>query len=177
MVGKQPVMPVQEWEIAPRMERVAGVRRRVVAYAVGQGVSGRVLSDLALGVSAVLGDVVRSSPHIGSRASVTVSIDVDEDRVLARVYGANAQPPSFDKPGSKLGLVVAASLACDIRVFAPRGTGTEVSMRFPRAAAPRGPTPAAAFVADGRFTSARPESVWGAARPGTPAAAAPRARD
>src|SRR4051794_33891348 len=67
MVGKQPVMSVQQWETAPQMERVAGVRRNVVAYAAGQGVDGLVLADLAIGVSAVLASVVRSSRHAGSR--------------------------------------------------------------------------------------------------------------
>jgi hypothetical protein len=172
MVGKQPVMSVQQWETAPQMERVAGVRRNVVAYAAGQGVVGLALADLAIGVSAVLAGVVRSSRHVGSSASVSVSVDIDEDRVLARVRGPQAQTARLDNPGVTLGMVTAASLACDVRVCSPGSTGIELSMRFPRAAAPRGPMPAAASVPRGRLMSAGRESVQGAARRRTPSAAA-----
>jgi hypothetical protein len=159
MVGKQPVVSVQQWETAPQMERVAGVRRNVVAYAAGQGVDGVVLADLAIGVSAVLASVVRSSRHAGSSASVSVSVDIDEDRVLARVRGPLGHAARVDNPGVSLGLVTAASLACDIRVCSPGSTGVELSMRFPRAATPHGPMPAAAPVPRGRFVSAERESV------------------
>jgi hypothetical protein len=116
-------------------------------------------ADLAIGVSAVLASVVRSSRHVGSGASVSVSVDVDEDRVLARVRGQHAHTARLDNPGAALGLVTAASLACDIRVCSLGSTGIEISMRFPRAAAPRGPMPAAASVSHGRLTSAARESV------------------
>jgi hypothetical protein len=142
-------MAVHQWEIAPQLERVAGLRRTVVAHAAGQGVGGEVLADLAIGVSAVLANVVRSSRHVGSSAPVSVSVDVAEDRVLARVRGPQAQSARFDNPGAALGLVVAASLPCDIRVSSSGSTGTEISMRFPRAAAPRDPMPAAASVITG----------------------------
>jgi anti-sigma regulatory factor (Ser/Thr protein kinase) len=137
-------MSVQQWEIAPQIERVAGVRRNVVAHAADEGVDGVALVDLAIGVSAVLANVVRSSRHVNSSASVSVSVDIDEDRVLARVRGPQAQTARLDNPGVALGLVTAASLACDIRVRSARSTGIEISMRFPRAAAPRDPMPAAA---------------------------------
>jgi hypothetical protein len=152
-------MPVQQWESAPQMERVAGVRREVVAYAAGQGVDGLVLADLALGVSAVLASVVRSSRYVGGSASVSVSVDIDEDRVLARVRGRQAQAVRLENPGGVLGLVTAASLACDVRVCSPGSAGIELSMRFPRAARPRDPMPAAASVPHGRLTSAARESV------------------
>src|SRR3954464_7028691 len=100
-------MTVQQWEIVPQLERVAGVRRTVVAYAAGRGVVGGVLADLAIGVSAVLANVVRSSRHVGSTAPVSVSVDVSEDGVLARVRGPQAQTPRLDNPGAALGLVIA----------------------------------------------------------------------
>jgi hypothetical protein len=152
-------MSVEQWETAPQIERVAGLRRNVVSYAAGEGVVGRVLADLAIGVSAVLANVVRSSRHVGSSASVSVTVDVDQDRVLARVRGPQARTARLDNPGLALGLVTAASLACDIRVCSPGSTGIDISMRFPRAAAPRGPMPAAASVPHGRLTSAERESV------------------
>ena len=141
------------------MDAVRGVRRNVVGYAADQGVGGAVLADLAIGVSAVLASVVRSSRHAGSDAPVSVSVDIDDDRVLARVRGQHAHTVCLDNPGAALGLVTAASLACDIRVCSPGSTGIEISMRFPRAAAPRGAMPAAASVPHGRFTSAARESV------------------
>jgi hypothetical protein len=150
---------VQQWEIAPQLERVAGLRRTVVAYAAGQGVAGDVLADLAIGVSAVVANVVRSSRHVGSSAPVSVSVDVAEDGVLARVRGPQAQTARLDDPGARLGLVIAASLACDIQVDSSGSTETEISMRFPRAAAPRDPMPAAASVTHGRLSSAERESV------------------
>jgi anti-sigma regulatory factor (Ser/Thr protein kinase) len=152
-------MSVQQWEIAPQLERVAGLRRTVVGHAADQGVVGDAIADLAIGVSTVLANVVRSSRHVGSSAPVSVSVDVAEDGVLARVRGPQVQTAHFDNPGAALGLVIAASLACDIRVDSSGSTGTEISMRFPRAAAPRGPMPAAASVPHGRLTSAVPESV------------------
>jgi hypothetical protein len=158
-VGKQPVVSVQQWEIAPQLERVAGVRRAVVAYAADEGVAGGVLADLAIGVSAVVANLVRSSRHVGSSAPVSVSVDVAEDGVVARVCAPHAQTARLDNPGAALGLVVAASLACDIRVSSSGSTETEISMRFPRAAAPRDPMPAAASVPHGRFSSAERESV------------------
>src|SRR3954454_23608251 len=133
-VAKQPVVSVQQWEITPQLERVAGLRRTVVAYAAGEGVVGDVLADLAIGVSAVLASVVRSSRHVGSSAPVSVSVDVADDGVLARVRGPHARTARLDNPGLALGLVTAASLACDIRVCSSDSTGTEISMRFP----PRG---------------------------------------
>src|SRR3954470_20057243 len=133
-VGKQRVVSVHQWEIAPQLERVAGLRRTVVAHAAGQGVVGDVLADLAIGVSAVLASVVRSSRHVGSSAPVSVSVDVADDGVLARVRGPHARTARLDNPGLALGLVTAASLACDIRVCSSDLTGTEISMRFP----PRG---------------------------------------
>jgi len=145
---------VQQWETAPQIEQVAGVRRNVVAYAAGQGVVGTVLDDLAIGVSAVLANVVRSTRHAGSSASVSVSVDIDDDRVLAQVRGPEAQRARLDNPGVALGLVTAASLMCDIRVSSPGPTGFEVSMHFPRTAGSPGPTPAAASVPHGRFPSA-----------------------
>jgi hypothetical protein len=165
-------MSVQQWEIAPQLERVAGLRRTAVAYAAGRGVVGGVLADLAIGVSAVLANVVRSSRYVGSSAPVSVSVDVAEDRVLARVRGPRAQTARLDNPGAALGLVIAASLACDIRVSSSVSTGTEISMRFPRAAAPREPMPATAPVPHGRFSSAERESARGAAHPRTAATAA-----
>src|SRR5689334_3774266 len=78
-VDKQPVVSVQQWKIAPQLERVAGLRRAVVAYAGGQGVEREVLDDLALAVSAVVANVVRSSRHVGSSAPVWISVDVAED--------------------------------------------------------------------------------------------------
>jgi len=152
-------MGVQQWETAPQVERVAGVRRKVVAFAADEGVADPVLADLAIGVSAVLASVVRSSRHEGSTAPVSVSVDVDEDRVLARVRGAYAQTPCLDNPGSALGLVTAAALACDIRVRSVGSIGIELSMRFPRQAAPPRPMPAAAPVPHGRLTSAAREPV------------------
>ena len=143
-------MAVQQWETAPQMERVAGVRRNAVAYAADEGVAGAVLADLAIGVSAVLASMVRSSRHVGSTAPVSVSVDVDEDRVLARVRGEHAQTACLDNPGATLGLVTAASLACDIRVCSLASTGIEISMRFPRAAA---------SVPHGRLASAARASV------------------
>jgi hypothetical protein len=130
---------VQQWKIAPQLERVAGLRRTAVAYAAGQGVEDGVLADLAIGVSAVLANVVRCSRHVGSSAPVSVSVDVAEDGVLACVRGPQAHTARLDNPGVALGLVVAASLACDIRVCSSRSAGTEISMRFPRAAAPARP--------------------------------------
>jgi hypothetical protein len=150
---------VQQWEISPQSDRVAGLRRAVVAYAAGQGVEGDVLADLALAVSAVVANVVRSSRHVGSSAPVSVRVDVAEDGVLARVRGPQAQAAHLDNPGVALGLVMAASLAGDIRVSSSGRTETEISMRFPRAAAPRDPMPAAASVPHGRLSSAEPESV------------------
>jgi hypothetical protein len=161
------VVSVQQWEIAPQLERVAGLRRTAVAYAAGRGVVGGVLADLAIGVSAVLANVVRSSRYVGSSAPVSVSVDVAEDRVLARVRGPRAQAALLDNPGAALGLVIAASLACDIRVSSSGTTGTEISMRFPRA-----PMPATAPVPHGRFSSAERESAPGAAHPRTAATAA-----
>jgi hypothetical protein len=158
-VGKQPVVSAEQWEIVPQLERVAGLRRTVVAYAAGHGVTGGVLADLAIGMSAVVANVVRSSRHVGSSAPVSVSVDVAEDGVLARVRGPQAQTARLDNPGAALGLVVAASLACDIRVYSSGSTGTEILMRFPRAAAPRDPMPAAASVSHGRLSSAERESV------------------
>jgi hypothetical protein len=152
-------MPVQQWETAPQIERVAGVRRNVVAYAADEGVAGTVLADLAIGVSTVLASVVRSSRHVGRGESVSVSVDIDEERVLARVRGQQAQTARLDNPGAALGLVTAASLACDVRVCSFGSTGIEISMRFPCAVAPRGPMPAAAPVSHGRLTSAARESV------------------
>src|SRR3954469_1817337 len=140
--------------MAPQIESLAGVRRNAGAYAGSQGVAGRVLADLAIGVSAVLANVVRSSRHGGSSAPVSVSVDVAEDRVLARVRGPQARTARLDKPGVALGLMIAASLACDIRVHSSGSTGTEISMRFPRAAAPRGPMPAATSVPHGRLSTA-----------------------
>ena len=130
-----------------------------MAYAAGQGVVDGVLADLAIGVSAVLANVVRSARHVGSSAPVSVSVDVAENVVLARVRGPQAQTARLGNPGAALGLVIAASLACDIRVSSSGSIGTEISMRFPRAAAPRGPMPAAASVPHGRLTSAERESV------------------
>jgi glutamate-1-semialdehyde aminotransferase len=92
--------------------------------------------------------------------------------VLAQVRGPQAQTARLDNPGGALGLVIAASLACDIRVCSSGSTGTEISMRFPRAATPRDPMPAAASVPHGRLSSAERESVLGAAHPRTPAPAA-----
>jgi len=158
-VGKQPVVPVQQWEIAPQLERVAGLRRAVVAYAGGEGVESEVLADLAIAVSAVVANVVRSSRHVGSSAPVWIDVDVAEDGVLARVRGPQAKAARLDNPGVALGLVMAASLAGDIRVSSPASTETEISMRFPRAAAPRDPMPAAASVPHGRLPSAERESV------------------
>jgi hypothetical protein len=152
-------MAVQQWEIVPQLERVPGLRRTVVAYAASHGVVGGELSDLAIGVSAVVANVVRSCRHVGSGAPVSVSLDVAEDGVLARVRGPRAQTARLDNPGATMGLVIAASLACDIRVRSLGTTETEISMRFPRAAAPRDPMPAAASVPDGRFSSAARESV------------------
>jgi len=157
-VGKQPVVATQQWNIAPQLERVAGVRRAVVAYAAGQGVRGDVLSDLEIAVSAVVANVVRSSRHVASSVPVLVSVDVADDRVLARVRAPRAQSARLDNPGVALGLVMAASLAGDIRVSSA-STETEISMRFPRAAAPRDPMPAAASVPHGRSFSAERESV------------------
>jgi hypothetical protein len=154
MVGKQPVMSVQQWETAPQMERVAGVRRNVVAHAAGEGVDGAVLADLAIGVSAVLGSVVRSSRHVGSSACVSVSVDIDDERVLARIRGPQAPAARLDNPGAALGLVTAASLACDVRVCSRGAAGIELSMRFPRDA-----MPAAASVPRGRLMSAERESA------------------
>jgi hypothetical protein len=145
--------------MSPQLERVAGLRRTVVAYAAGQGVTDGVLADLAIGVSAVLANVVRSSCHVGSSAPVSVSVDVADDGVLARVRGPEARTARLDNPGLALGLVTAASLACDIRVCSAGSTGTEISMRFPRAAAPRDPMPATASIPHGRLSSAERESV------------------
>jgi hypothetical protein len=128
---------VQQWEIAPQSEHVAGLRRSVVAFAAGRGVAGGVLADLAIGVSAVLASVVRSSRHVGSSAPVSVSVDVGDDFVLARVCGPQAQTALLDNPGAALGLVIAASLASDVRVYSSGSTGTEISMRFPRGRAAR----------------------------------------
>jgi hypothetical protein len=153
------VVPVHQWEIAPQLERVAGLRRTVVAYAAGRGVVGGVLADLAIGVSAVLGNVVRSSRHVGSSAPVSVSVDVGDDVVLARVRGPQARTASLDNPGAALGLVIAASLTCDIKVCSSRSTGTEISMRFPRAATPRDRMAAPESVPHGRLSSAGSESV------------------
>ena len=152
-------MSVQQWEIAPQLERVAGLRRTVVAYAAGQGVAGGVLADLAIGVSAVVANLVRSSCHGGGSVPVSVSVDVAEDGLLVWVCGPRAQAARLDDPGAAFGLVIAASVACDIRVDSSGSTGTEISMRFPRAAAPRDPMPAAASVPHGRLSSAERESV------------------
>jgi hypothetical protein len=141
------------------MDRVSELRRSVVAYAAGQGVADGVLADLAIGVSAVLASFVRSSRHVGSRGPVSVDVDVADDRVVARVRGPQARTARLDNPGVRLGLVTAASLACDIRVCSSGSTGTEISMRFPRAAVPRDPMPAAASVPHGRLSSAERESV------------------
>jgi hypothetical protein len=159
MVAKQPVMVVQQWETTPQLERVAGVRRNVVAYAAGEGVAGTVLADLAIGVSAVLASIVRSSRHVGSSAPVSVSVAIDDDRVLARVRGQHAKTARLDNPGGALGLTTAASLGCDTRVCSVGSTGIEISMRFSRTATPRGPMPAVASVPHGRLTSAAGESV------------------
>lgn len=152
-------MGTQQWEIAPQLERVAGLRRAVASYAAGQGVGGDVLCDLAIAVSTVVANVVRSSRHVASSAPVLVSLDVTDDGVLARVRGPRARTARLDNPGVALGLVMAASLAGDIRVSSSGRTETEISMRFPRAAAPRDPVPAAASVPHGRLSSAEPESV------------------
>jgi Histidine kinase-like ATPase domain len=149
----------EHWEIAPQLERVAGLRRAVVAYAAGQGVAADVLADLAIAVSAVVANVVRSSRHVGSSAPVSVSVDVAQEGVMARVRGPQAQAAHLDNPGVALGLVMAASLAGDIRVCASGSSETEISMRFPRAAAPRDPMPAAAPAPHGRLSSAEPGSV------------------
>lgn len=141
------------------MKHVAVLRRAVVGYAAGQGVVGAVLADLAIGVSRVMANVVRTSRYVGSRAPLSVSVDVAEDRVLARVRGPRAPAARLDNPGAALGLVIAASLACDIRVCSSGSTGTEISMRFPRAGVPREPMPAAASVPHGRVSSAERESV------------------
>jgi len=151
-------MGTQQWEIAPQLERVAGLRRAVASYAAGQGVGGDVLCDLAIAVSTVVANVVRSSRHVASSAPVLVSVDVTDDGVLARVRGPRARTARLDNPGVALGLVMAASLAGDIRVSSG-STGTEISMRFRRAAAPRDPMPAAASVPHGRSFSAERESV------------------
>jgi hypothetical protein len=153
------VVLVQQWEIAPQSERVPGLRRAVVACAASQGVVGDVLADLAIGVSAVVADVVRSSRYVGSSAPVSVSLDVAEDGVLASVRGPRARTARLDNPGAALGLVIAASLACDIGISSAGLTQTEISMRFPRAAAPRDPMPAAASVPHGRLPSAERASV------------------
>ena len=152
-------MPAQQWEIAPQLERVAGLRRSVVAYAAGRGVAGDVLADLAIGVSAVLANVVRSSRHVASSAPGSVSVHVADDRVLARVRGPQARTAHLDNPGAALGLVIAASLACDIRVCSTGSTGTDISMRFPRAGVPCDPMPAAVSVPHGRLSAAERESV------------------
>src|SRR4051812_17055312 len=151
-------MATQQWEIAPQLERVAGVRGAVVAYAAGQGGRGDVLCDLAIAVSAVVANVVRSSRYVTSSAPVLVSVDVADDRVLARVRGPRVETARLDNPGVALGLVMAASLAGDIRVSSG-STETDISMRFPRAATPRDPMPAAASVPHGRSFSAERQSV------------------
>jgi hypothetical protein len=103
--------------------------------------------------------VVRSSRHAGGTEPVSVSVDIDEARVLARVFGPRARTARLDNPGHTLGLVIAASLACDIRSSSTGSTGIEIAMRFPRAASSRGPTSAAASVPHGRFTPAELESA------------------
>jgi hypothetical protein len=149
-------MPVQHWSTAPEVGRVAGLRREVVAFAAEQRVPDHLLADLAIGVSAVLGNVVRSTchrtrgnPRDGS--SVTISVDVDEDRMVACVSGPRAE--TLDRPGAGLGLVTAASLACDIHVLS-EGDDTEISMTFPQpvpTSAENG-RPVAATVPHRRFT-------------------------
>src|SRR3954463_7255758 len=109
-------MTVQQWEIVPQLERVAGLRRTVVAYAAGQGVVGGVLSDLAIGVSAVVANVVRSCRHVGSGLPGSVSGEVAEDGGLARGRGPRAKTALLENPGAARDLVIAGSLACDIRV-------------------------------------------------------------
>jgi hypothetical protein len=150
-------MTAQQWETTPQVERVAGVRRSVVAYTADEGVVGAVLADLAIGVSAVLANVVRSRRHVGGAASLSVSVDIDE-RVLVRVRGPHVQTARLDNRGAALGLVTAASVASDIRVCSPTSTGPIYRCVSParrrRAVRCRRPCPS-----HGRLTSAARESV------------------
>src|SRR3954449_4240590 len=83
-------------------------RDRCVSGRGGGSGGGAVLADLAIGVSAVVADVVRSSRYVGSSAPVSVSLDVAEDGVLASVRGPRARTAPLDNPGAPPGRVSAA---------------------------------------------------------------------
>jgi anti-sigma regulatory factor (Ser/Thr protein kinase) len=138
-------MSVQRWVTTSDVAHVAGVRRELVAFAGDNGVEGAVLTDLALAVAEMVANVAL---HGDPTDEITVDADIGDDEVTVVVRGAGVGlTPHVDGPAIRMGMVIVAALADDVRVGPTLDGGREVSMTFRRTARtaaaddPLGPAP------------------------------------
>jgi len=122
---------VEHWEAVSDVANVAAIRRGVVAYAAEQGVRDDVLADVALAVSEVLTNVVL---HGGAADTVITTAELVDGEFVVAVRGAGfGLSHDVNGPAVRLGMVIAAALAGNLRVASSDRAGRHISMRFPLA--------------------------------------------
>jgi anti-sigma regulatory factor (Ser/Thr protein kinase) len=127
-------MTVQQWATTSHVTHVGEVRRAVVAFAGEHGVPDAVLTDLGIAVSEM---VTNAMLHGDAADTLTVAIDVDDDAVTVAVRGAGVGMASpADGSATRMGIVIVAALADDVRVGPTDDGRREVAMTFQRKARP-----------------------------------------
>ncbi|HEX2104596.1 MAG TPA: ATP-binding protein [Solirubrobacteraceae bacterium] len=105
---------VQQWVTTSELAHVGHVRRELVAFAREHGVEGAVLTDLALAVGEMVANVAL---HGDATDKITVDGDIGDDEVTVVVRGAGVGlTPHIDGPAIRMGMVILAALADDVRV-------------------------------------------------------------
>jgi anti-sigma regulatory factor (Ser/Thr protein kinase) len=123
-------MSVQQWVTTSDVTHVGEVRRAVLAFIGEHGVPHAVLTDLGIAVSEM---VTNAMLHGDGADTLTVAVDVGDDAVTVVVRGAGVGMASpADGPATRMGMVIVAALADDVRVGPTDDGSREVSMTFPR---------------------------------------------
>jgi anti-sigma regulatory factor (Ser/Thr protein kinase) len=125
-------MAVQHWVTPSDVTHVGEIRRALVAFAGEHGVEGAVLTDLALAVAEMVANVAL---HGNATDALTVDADIRDDKVTVVVSGAGVGlAPNVDGPAIRMGMVIVAALADELRVRPTQEGGREISMTFRRTA-------------------------------------------
>src|SRR5215210_5408813 len=120
------MLSAERWVTESDVGRVASVRRAVAAYAARNGAAGVLLADVAIAVSEVL---TSAALHGGPADAITTTAEVRDGELVVIVRGAGVGLTSdADTPAVRMGMLVAAALAREIRFAPAADAGREVCL-------------------------------------------------
>lgn len=113
-------------------------RRAIVAHAEKLGIPGADIADLKTVVSEACANVVRHA-YEGHDQPGTLEVDLNLEaeqlNMVVRDFGGGIRPwLSGDVPSLRLGLPIIGALSSSFRLVSVLSRGTEITIRFPRAA-------------------------------------------